>query len=222
MIRVITTSLLILILASSCKKNKPYNDYHENIKQALISRDSDNSLLIGRFKVYLKMNEDQYTYREIGHFCTAYFESNNTNFSAKIAKHGLFVAEIKNNKKSSILKKISCLVNEKEIKFLDFDLAITNLKTDRINYFGDLSIFVSNTTKPRKVLTTCNSNQSCHDVAIVYPEKITRFYNLSQTYQDINQIFTLTLPINQISTVKLSQNNPAIPKIIEEKNNQSF
>lgn len=211
---------------SSCKKNRPYDDYHDTIKQVLMSHNSNNDLLIGRLKVYIKMDENQqYSYREVSHFCTAYFESEETNFSAKIAKHGLFAAGMKKNEKSSALKKISCLIQGQEIKFLDFDLAIMDLKVDRVNYFGDLSIFINNKSKPRKTLTTCSSRQSrqsCHDVAIIYPTKITKIHNPNQTYQDINQIFTIRLPINQISSVKLSQRNQEIPKIIEEKNNLSF
>ncbi len=223
MIKIIIVSLLILMSVSSCKKNRPYDDYHETVKQVLMSYNSYNDLLIGRLKVYIKMDENQqYSYREVSHFCTAYFESEETNFSAKIAKHGLFAAGMKKNEKSSVLKRISCLIQGQEIKFLDFDLAITELKVDRVNYFGDLSIFISNKSKPRKTLTTCNSRQSCHDVAIIYPAKITKIHNPNKTYQDISQIFTIRLPINQISSVKLSQKNPEVPKIVEEKNNLPF
>ncbi len=239
--KVIVASLLILIstfLSNNIFASNVY-DYYYNNKESLNSYRGNyalesyienqgsisysNNILVGRLKFYIKMDKkSSYPYLEISHFCQAYFESGKKNFSILIGKLGLFAVDIKNDEKLLIIKRVSCKLEDKEIKFLDFNLAITDINYTRINYFGDLSVFVNNQIKPRKTLSVCNSNRFCQNVVIIYPEKIARFYNLDKAREDIGNIPAINLINKEISVVKLSHDNPEMPKIIEEKNNLPF
>lgn len=216
----------VFLFLVGCAKNVPHSDFYNEIKDTLkVSDLAENNMVIGRVRIYAVMpkSETRYKKQDISHKCRINFRSETTKSSSKIAKHGLFVSSFKLGEKKLSIDYISCLWDEKiDINFLDLGIEMENLSAKKINYIEDISLFFDIDKKPRKAFEKCSSSANCRKVFIFYPDKITKENNLVKTYQDISKIGNMSLPIGQVSTVKINQKNSDQVRIVNEKNKTAF
>lgn len=223
----ITTILIILTANCSFKPN----EYRTEIKDGVYGAKHNNrSLIIGRIRVYTDEEENDLRgiVSEIGHKCRVTFKTDKKynikrDISAKIAKHGLFTLNLESELKNLEIDYISCAWNKKKyVNFIDLNIKLKNIDSDKLNYIEDISLFFQPDKKPLRAFESCSNSSSCKQVFIFPLRKIIKEDNSIKTYSDINAISPLPFTKNQISKITITQSIEAKVRIIDEKNINAF
>lgn len=206
-----------MTLIVGCRHNYPTSDYYDGIKNSINSFDEyGDNIILGKIEILPKKSKhDKRDIKtKIEHKCHAHFKSESNKFTTRISKHGLLLTKPAKNIKNIRIDYISCVWKENiNIKFLDLDLELKNIKSNKINYLGDIKIFFDPYGKPRKSLKTCKSSTKCWYNIIFYPEKITSENKYGTTYRDINKIEELPISKKSLNIVRISPKNKTNVKI---------
>ena len=225
---------ITLFFLSSC--GRVY--IHSSNESAL--KDSEN-IAFGRIKVYELPRHDakQKIFREISHLC--YIDDIKLNKSPfykwkfimpdrkkyiKFFNHGLFAASTEQNK----IEKIHCKKSKSTIRTVhNIDLKITDIKRNKLNYLGDINIYLyddydglrSRTTKVCSTATYACSTHTNRNY-FVTPKKISVKNNMKKTYKDIKK--DIQLPLNEEHLIfnKIKQGKNAKTLFSEDKSSLPF